>query len=42
MEDAAKSGCDRICARFVFTGPGTTLDAQAAFVLENVVPKLVR
>jgi hypothetical protein len=41
IEDQSKSVCDRIGSRFMFARPRATLPAQAAFVLDYVVPELV-
>src|SRR3989442_10114327 len=41
IQHRSKSSGDRVCARLVFARPGSTLMAQAAFVLKHVVPKLV-
>src|SRR5207237_8549306 len=41
-EDRAEPGCDRLCTSLVLARSGSTLSAQAAFVLDHVVAKLVR
>src|SRR5438874_13170375 len=41
-EGRAEPGCDRLCTSFVLARSGSTRSAQAGFVLDHVVAKLVR